>query len=445
MMAADVPQKAVIFNPFTTEAIAVQHRPPALVARMVTIGICLMALAVLVYAVLAKVDVVVSAQGRIIPSGRSKVIQPLESGVVRSIAVRDGQMVKAGDVLIELDPTSATADSDRLQRDAWEAQGDSLRVAAMLTGNSAFKSPDGMPPEISLNQQAILQSRLIEQRARMATLDSEIARKRADQDAIDASLTQLRNSLPLVRKKHDMREELAKTGHIAETGLIETKLELINLEKELAVQGNRLKESGAGLNASVQQKVQAQAEFQSRSSTEFSEAARKRGTAQQELVKANQRRDLQTLRSPIDGFVQQLAVTTVGGVVTQAQALMTIVPQNSALEVDTQVLNRDIGQIRVGQRVINKAETYDFTRYGYIEGVVLWIGTDAVLDPKLGPVYPVRIKLSSNETPNVAYGRKGLVSAGMTITSDIKTDERRLIEYFLAPMLRYKEESLRER
>ncbi len=264
-------------------------------------------------------------------------------------------------------------------------------------------------------------------------------------DKIDASLTQLGNSLPLVRKKHEMREELARSGHIAETGLIETRLELINLEKELAVQGNRLKESGAGLNASVQQKAQAQAEFQSRSSTEFSEATRKRGTAQQELIKANQRRDLQTLRSPIDGFVQQLAVTTVGGVVTQAQPLMTIVPQNSALEVDAQVLNRDIGQIRMGQRVINKAETFDFTRYGYIEGVVLWIGTDAVIDQKLGPVYPVRIKLNTNETPNIAYGRKGIVSAGMSITSDIKTDERRLIEYFLAPMLRYKEESLRER
>lgn len=443
--AAEMPAKTTVFNPFTTEAISIHHRPPALVARMVTIGICLMALAALAYSILAKVDVVVSAQGRIIPSGRSKVIQPLESGVIRSIAVRDGQMVKAGDVLIELDPTSATADSDRLQRDAWEAQGDSLRVAALLAGNGAFKSPDGMPPEISFNQQAILKNRLAEQRARMAALDAEIARKRADQDAIDASLSQLRNSLPLVRKKHEMREELAKTGHIAVTSLIETRLELINLEKELAVQGNRLKESGAGLNASIQQKAQALAEFQSRSGTELSEAIRKRGTAQQELVKANQRRDLQTLRSPIDGFVQQLAVTTVGGVVTQAQALMTIVPQNSALEVDAQVLNRDIGQIRVGQRVINKAETFDFTRYGYIEGAVLWIGTDAVLDQKLGPVYPVRIKLNSKETPNIVYGRKGLVSAGMSITSDIKTDERRLIEYFLAPMLRYKEESLRER
>lgn len=432
-------------NPFTTEAMAIAQRPPARVARMVTIAICAMTGIAFVYACLAKIDIVVSAQGRTIPSGKSKVIQPLESGVVRSINVRDGQMVKAGDVLLELDPTSTSADSDRLQRDAWEAQGDALRASSLLAGRGMFNPPEGMPAEIQATQQSILQSRLMEQRSRMAALDAEIARKRADCDGIEASLTQLRLSLPLIQRKHEMREDLARTGHIAETGVIETRLELINLQKELAVQGNRLQESNAGLNAAVQQKAQALAEFQSRANTDISEAARKQGASQQELIKARQRRELQTLRSPIDGFVQQLVVTTVGGVVTQAQALMTIVPQSSTLEIDAQVLNRDIGQVRVGQRIINKAETFDFTRYGYLEGEVLWIGTDAVVDPKLGPIYPVRIKLHGTETPNVAYGHKGVVTAGMNMTSDIRTGERRLIEYFLAPMLRYKEESLRER
>ena len=154
---------------------------------------------------------------------------------------------------------------------------------------------------------------------------------------------------------------------------------------------------------------------------------------------------MQVLKAPIDGIVQQMAVTTVGGVVTQAQALMTVVPENTPLEVEAQVLNRDIGHVKVGQRVINKVETFDFTRYGYLEGEVLWVGTDAVVDQKLGPVYPVRIKLGGRETPNIVNGRKGSVTAGMNITADIKTDQRRMIEYFLAPMLRYKEESLRER
>jgi hemolysin D len=124
---------------------------------------------------------------------------------------------------------------------------------------------------------------------------------------------------------------------------------------------------------------------------------------------------------------------------------MTIVPENTPLELEAQVMNRDIGHVKVGQRVINKVETYDFTRFGYIEGEVLWVGTDAVQDQKLGLVYPVRIKLAKTVTPNVVNGRTGIVTAGMSVTADIKTDSRRMIEYFISPMLRYKEEALRER
>jgi hemolysin D len=143
--------------------------------------------------------------------------------------------------------------------------------------------------------------------------------------------------------------------------------------------------------------------------------------------------------------VQQLAVTTVGGVVSAAQPLLTVVPENTPLEIEAQVVNRDVGHLRVGQQVINKVETYDFTRYGYIDGEVLWVGTDAVQDQKLGLVYPVRIKLAQTETVHAVNGRKGLVTAGMNVTADIRTDERRMIEYLLAPMLRYKQEALRER
>lgn len=438
-------QQEALFNPFTTAAIALQARPPVHMARMISLAICVMAALAILFACVARLDVVVTAQGRVIPSGKSKVVQPLEAGIVKAIAVKDGQRVRAGDILLELDPTTTAADSQRLQRELWESEADVLRATRLLQGQDGLVSMPEMPKEISLNQQAMLTSRQMEQRAKLAAMEADVARRQADSDAIESSLVQIRNSLPLVRKKHEMREDLAQTGHIAQTGLIETKLELINLEKELSVQGNRLKESSASLNAARQQRSQAAAEFRARVSAELVEATKKREAARQELVKVNQRRDLQVIKAPVDGVIQQLAVSTVGGVVTQAQALMTIVPENAPLEVEAQVMNRDIGRVLVGQRVITKVETFDFTRYGYIEGEVLWVGTDAVIDQKLGPVYPVRIRMNAAETPNSAYGRKGVVTAGMSITADIKTDERRMIEYFLAPMLRYKEESLRER
>jgi hemolysin D len=433
------------FNQFSTAALAIVAQPPSRVVRMVSLAICVMVGATLLFSFFAQMDVVVSAQGKLIPAGRSKVIQPLEAGVVRSIAVRDGQPVKAGDVLVELDLTNSGADRDRLQRELWEARAEVLRTNAQLAGQASFVLPVGMPTEVARNQLAVLQSHMAEQQAKLAALQADLVKRRADADAIASNLSQARSSLPLIQQKHGMREELAKTGHVAQASVIETRLELMNAEKEILVQGSRLKEAQAGEQATLEQVSQARAEFTARASGELVEATKKRDAAQQELIKANQRWTLQTLRAPIDGVVQQLTVTTVGGVVTAAQPLMTIVPEHSPLELEAQVLNRDIGHVRIGQRVINKVETYDFTRYGYIEGEVMWVGTDAIQDSKLGPVFPVRIKLAQAETPTAVNGRSGILKAGMSVTADILTDERRLIQYLLAPMLRYKQESLRER
>ncbi len=439
------PSRHADWGDFSPAAIAMQQRPPRLVARMVTLSLCLMAVAAAAYAYVAHMDVVVSSQGTVMTPGRSKVVQPLEAGVVKAIKVRDGQKVRAGDVLVELDPTSSQADTERLQREFAEVRAEVDRLQALLAGKDILEVDEDIPDEVLDNQQAILENGRAELQTRLSALDADIARREADREAVGANLRQLRASLELVRKRHAMRQELADTGHIAELALIDTQLELANQEKEVAVQTQRLAEASAGIRSAVQQKALAQAEFRSRVTTELAEATKRRDATVQELVKAEQRKQLQVLRSPIDGVVQQLAVFTEGGVVTQAQVLMTIVPENEGLEVEAKVLNRDVGHVRVGQRVINKVETFDFTRYGYIEGEVQWVGKDAVVDQRLGPVYPVRIRLAGGETPNVVHGQRGQITAGMSVTSDIRIGERRMLEYFLAPLLRYKEESLRER
>ena len=439
---------------FSRQAMDLQTGPPALLARMVSIGLCAMAAAAIAFACLARVDIVVSAQGRVISSGKSKVVQPLEAGVVKTIAVRDGQAVHAGELLLELDSTATHADLERLRREWWEAQADVARGRALLAGarfmadTGAESPPPGvgdMPADIRRSQQALLESRSAERHSRLGSLDADIARRNADREAIGAGITQVELSLPLVRRKNEMRETLARTGHIAEAGVIDSRLELISTEKDLSVQRKRLEESYAGQAAAVQQRALAHAEFRARIGAEMAEATRRREAARQDLVKATQRDELQQLHSPIDGIVQQLAVTTVGGVVTSAQPLLTVVPANVPMEVEAQVLNRDIGHVHVGQRVVTKVETFDFTRYGYIEGTVAWVGSDAVADPKLGPVYPVRVRLERLETSAVVNGAAGAVRAGMNVTVDVRVGERRMIEYFLAPMLRYQGEALRER
>jgi hemolysin D len=285
-------------NPFSAAALAVEALPPQRVVRMVSLGICVMVGMAVAFATLVSMDIVVTAQGRVSAAGKSKVIQPLEAGMVKSIAVRDGRTVKAGDVLLELDTTATLADHDRLEREVQETRMDVFRLAALLSGKDAWGDTKGLPAGMLSNQYAVLASRRSEQDSRIAALDADIARRTADRDAIAANIAQLRTSLPLVRQKHDMREELARTGHIAQTGVIETRLELLNMEKELSVQGNRLNESAASLNAAAQQRKQAQAEFRARASAELVDATRKHDAARQELVKATQRRDLQTLAQP---------------------------------------------------------------------------------------------------------------------------------------------------
>lgn len=440
-----VNQADLHWGDFSPAAIAMQRKPPRLLARMVTLSICLMAVSAAAYTYLAHMDVVVSSQGSVMTPGRSKVVQPLEAGVVKTIRVRDGQRVRAGDALVELDPTSSLADSERLTREFAVARAEVQRLQALLDGQDFVEVDEDIADEILDNQQALLENRRAELKSRLAALDADIAKRQADREAVSTNLQQLRNSLVFVQKRHAMRQVLAQSGHIAELALIDTQLELANQEKEVAVQTQRLVEASAGIQASVQQKALAQAEFRSQVTTEMVAAAQRRDAAEKELTKAQQRASLQILKAPIDGIVQQLAVFTDGGVVTQAQVLMAIVPENEGLEVEAKVLNRDIGHVHVGQRVINKIETFDFTRYGYIEGEVQWVGTDAVVDERLGPVYPVRIKLAGGQTPNVVHGVKGQITAGMSVTSDIRIGERRMLEYFLAPLLRYKEESLRER
>lgn len=432
-------------NPFCSPAMAVQLMPPRFVVRMVSLSVCAMVAIALGFAYVAKMDIVVTVQGKIIPSGKSKVVQPLEPGIVRAVLVRDGQQVHAGDVLVELDPTTTSADRQRIEREDWEAQAEVLRTQAQVNGDTRFSAPAAMPQEVVSNQTTMLRARLSEQTAKLSGIDADLEKRRADADAIESSLAQLRTSLPVIRQKHQMREDWAKTGHLAQSSVMETQLELMTAEKEVAVQSNRLKESRAGYQVAVQQRLQAAAEFKARSGAEYADALKRQNALKQELVKATQRWTQQTLHAPIDGVVQQLSVTTVGGVVTAAQPLMTIVPEQSPLEIEAQVMNRDVGHLRVGQKVINKVETFDFTRYGYLAGEVLWVGTDAVQDQKLGLVYPIRIRLDETRTPQSVNGRNGEVSAGMNITSDIRTDERRLIEYLLAPMLRYQQEAMRER
>jgi hemolysin D len=189
---------------------------------------------------------------------------------------------------------------------------------------------------------------------------------------------------------------------------------------------HRLAQAKASVAATEQQRAQAVADFQHARLAELADAEKRASGMEQELVKAEQRLGQQRLTAPVDGVVQQLAVHTVGGIVTPAQPLMVVVPHENRLEIEAMVLNKDIGFVAAGQTAEIKIETFAFTRYGLIDGRVVTVSSDAIQNEKLGLVYATRIAM--DRTTMKVEDKSVNLSPGMAATVEIKTGTRRLIE-----------------
>ena len=229
----------------------------------------------------------------------------------------------------------------------------------------------------------------------------------------------------------------------AEQTWLELEEQRIEQQQELAALKSRTDQVEASIREAREQRVALDAEFRGRLLTKLAETERRIDQLQQERVKASQRRDLKRMTAPVGGVVQQLAVHTIGGVVTPAQELMKIVPESESLEVEAWVLNKDIGFVQEGQAAEVKIETFPFTRYGTIDAEMLDVSNDAITDEHKGLVYAARVLMKDSV---IRVGEKLVnLTPGMAVTVEVKTGKRRLIEFILSPLLRYKSESLGER
>lgn len=431
---------------FSPTMLEVQASPPAPLARSIAWTVSGALVLFVMWSLWADFDITVSSVGSAIPSAKTKVVQALEVGRIVAIHVKDGDQVTQGQPLIELDATMAAADREKSGQDAQDAQLDVLRLDAQLKGLFQFpKVPEGTSPIALERQKHLLLSRITEQQQKMAVLAQEIARKSADLATTQASIRKIEDALPLLEQRLMMRDKLWKEGFMAEISVIESRLEVSTQIHELAVLKERLKESQSALKAAELARMQAQAEYISRVSAEMTDAQRRMQTGRQEFVKAAYRESYQVLTAPIAGTVQQLAVNTLGGVVNAAQGLMTVVPKDGGIEVEAQVLNKDVGFLRVGMPVAVKLDAFEFTKYGSLDGVVQWVGADAIKHEQLGQVFPVRIVLQQTRLPVDVDGNHPEIRIGMSVTADISIGTRKAYEFFLGPLLKYKNESLRER
>jgi hemolysin D len=453
---------------FLPAALEIVETPPSPVGRAIGVAIVALFCLALTWATFGQVDIVASASGKVVPSGRVKLIQPFETGVVRAIQVRDGQSVKEGDVLIELDPTMTSAEQEHIRSDLIASQLDVARLRAVLSDSNdleaAFHPPTGASPDLVAMQRQFLVRQTEEHRAKLAALDGQRAQKEAERATVAATIEKLEATEPILQQRVDILKGLSDKHLGSILTYLESQQHLTENESDLAIQKSRLNEATAAVSAITENRAEEAAEFHSKLFAELAEAERKAAGLSDDLAKAERRTKLQILTAPVDGVVQQLSVHTVGGVVTPAQQLAIVVPSDASLEVEAMISNRDIGFVHVGQTAQIKVDTFSFTRYGLLQGRVLSISQDAIVrdapsdrakdnaanpsnassEPK-GQDLSYAARVSLDRTHIQLEDALASLSPGMAVTVDFKTGSRRIISYLLSPLLRYKQEALRER
>src|SRR5215475_6065877 len=370
---------------FLPAALEIVETPPSPVGRAIVYTVVAVFAAALAWASVGSVDIVAIAPGKIIPSGRTKTIQPFETGVVRAIAVRDGQSVKAGDVLIELDPTMNAAELGHLRSDLMGSQLDAARLHAALAQDdplAAFNPPADAPRPLIDMQRRLLASQAAEQKAKLASIDGQIAQKEAERATIRAAIDKLKATIQPLQERVDIRRTMFSKELGSKLIYLQELQDLLGQQKEVLVQERRLSESDSAIAALKETRSKTVAEYERGLLDDLAKAEQKAAGLAQDVIKAEQRTALQKLTAPVDGQVQQLAVHTIGGVVTPAQQLMIIVPAETHLEIEAMISNRDIGFIEAGQDVAIKVDTFNFTRYGLLNGTVLSVSHDAIARDK---------------------------------------------------------------
>jgi membrane fusion protein, hemolysin D len=452
---------------FLPAALEVVETPPSPLGRAILATIIAFFCIALAWASIGTVDIVASAPGRIIPNDRTKLIQPFETGVVRSIHVRDGDTVKAGDVLIELDPTINAAEVEHVKSDLTAARLDVARLKAAAAGNANplndfVPPPDASPPLVETYRRFLL-TQTNEHNAKLAEIDRGLAQKEAEAETVSATMAKLQAIIPPLQERTNMRKNLFDRDLGSKIAYLNELQDLIGQQNELLVQKSRRHEIDAAVSVLKETRAKTDAEYQRALFDDLAKAEQKVAGLSQDTIKAERKAGLQLLTAPVDGVVQQLAVHTVGGVVTPAQALAVVVPLDANLEIEAMVSNRDIGFVSPGQEAEIKVDTFNFTRYGLLHGHVLSVSRDAVSVEKnaensrdkeptqstseetkqAGPAYAARVAL--DRTQMQVEGRTAQLESGMSVTVEIKTGSRRIISYLISPLLRYKQEVLRER
>ncbi len=409
--------------------------------------IALFAILVLAIALLGRLDIVVSAKGKLVPDARVKVIQPAITGVVRQIHVEDGQRVAAGAILMELDQTQAQADAVNSHEEKIDSALAADRAQAVLNAQQQGTSPvvapvDGAPSDKQSEAQRLAEGVFREYQDKKSQAEAELLQHQADLESTNQDIARLKETAPMARQQANDYKSLVEEKYVSQVDYLDKEQAALQQEHDLPAKTSYAEELKAEIVAQQAQVASITSQFRREQLDALNDATQKFEEARNSEIKAVTRQGLMSLYAPVAGTVQQLSMHTLGGVVTTAQSLMEIVPDD-ALEVEADIENKDVGFVKTGQEAVVKIEAFPYTRYGYLHGTVQFVSNDAVDNKKDGLIFTAHIKLS---TARIRINDQWIsLTPGMAVTVEIKTGKRSVAGYFLNPLMQTAQESLRER
>jgi HlyD family secretion protein len=436
---------------FAPDLLTIQERPPARMPR--TVGYVTGGLFVLLalWAAFGKLDIIAGAEGRLVPRNYSRVLQPAEAGIVREVLVRDGEAVRAGQVLMRMDATTASADMGTLRADAALKDLGLRRIDAELRGQSLALRPQD-PPELAAQVLAQYHAHRQSYLDALAQEQATLARAQHDLVAAQQQLAKLQATLPLYQQSAHSYEKLVKDGFVSELGANDKIRERIEKEQELKSQ----EASMAGLASAVEQSrgklAQIKSGYESQLLNERLELQGQQQRAQGELQKQVYKSGLLELKATEDGVVKDLATYTPGAVVQPGTVLLSLVPRNEPLFAEVAIHNEDAGFVVPGQAVKVKLQAYPFQQYGMLEGTVDTVSADSsAADPQKAAAlgqspqsYKVLVKLVTQEL-RAPGGEVLKLAPGMVVQAEIHQGRRTVFEYLLSPVQKVAQEAARER
>lgn len=423
---------------FTPLLVEIEERPTSPLGRSLLWALLAFVTIGLLWLFFAKIDIVVSARGKVIPDGEIKTLQPVETGVIGSILVKEGQSVKKGEVLMEIDPSITQSDLASKQKNLSLLELEIDRLNALVSNRPFIPNPACKEAAAISTQQLMYFSTQSAYDQQRQVIEEQLRQTEQQTQGTIVDKKRLTQLLSSAKEREARLKEVLDI--IAKKDYEEAQNQRVEYQEQLSMKEHVIAQSQGKLNELTQQLRLVTQEYRNKLLAELTQKSKEATSLRTEVETTLFRNTKQQIIAPVDGYIGKLLIHTVGGVVTPAEKLLTLIPKGVPLIIKATVQNQDIGFVTKEMEAAIKIDTFDFQKYGLIHGRVKHIADDAIDDEKLGPVYEIAI--SPVETTLRVEGKELNIHPGMSVTAELKVGKRRVIEFFIYPMIKYLDEGL---